>query len=612
MKFLFHFFICVLLFINVSSAQILDPVMAPFYHGVASGDALSDQVIIWTRISTESAGDITVSWEVATDEELNNVVQSGIATTNEFSDYTVKVDVTGLQPDTWYYFQFTHEGRVSLTGRTKTLPVGSTDRVRLAVASCARYGGGDYYNSYADIADRNDIQAVVHLGDYIYEGSGTVSGRGIQVLPQHETVTLEDYRQRYSTYRLDPDLRRAHQRYPFYTVWDDHETANDSWVNGAEGHDENTQGLWADRKAAGQQAYFEWLPIRPKAPGSYSIYRSFSIGDLVDLIMIDSRLEGRDEHADPGNTAQQKDTSRTLLGKPQMEWLKNELSQSQAKWKVIGNQVMFAPLQFLGFSSYDQWDGYQADRNRIISHVVDSNINNVVVITGDIHTSWANDVLQEGVSYNPNTGAGSAFVEFITPSILTGSPFNDNALATAIKLANNHIKYVDLFQIGYFILDLDSGRAQSDWYHVSTVKDASFTVSQSASWQVKNQERYLRESPGTAPAFLNTAPMPPLSVDNPPVGINPVETSAFAVQAIYPNPASDKVIIEYYADEAATVQVKIFDMVGKERILSLTEKSGIGQHKIELDVSNLNPGYYLLHLYKGGQSTGTGQLMVYE
>lgn len=579
----------------------------PFIHGVASGDALSDRVIIWTRITDSSSVSFNINWKVATDTLFNNVVQSGNFTTDTSMDYTVKVDVAGLVSDTWYYYQFEYNGNKSLIGRTKTLPVGDNERVRLAVASCARYGGGDFYNPYAEIAKRNDLQAVVFLGDYIYEGSGGISGRGIQVLPTHEIITLEDYRQRYSTYRLDPDLRTAHQQYPFYNVWDDHETANDSWMNGAEEHDSTTEGSWAARKAAGQRAFFEWLPIRPKAQNDYSIYRSFSFGNLANLVMIDSRLEARDVQASLGNQTAYADTNRTMLGAAQMQWLKDELSDSLTQWKIIGNQVMFAPLK-LGsvYFSNDQWDGYQGDRNRIISHVMNNNIENVAVITGDIHTSWGNDVPIEGASYNPTTGAGSAFVEFITPSISTGSPVS-NTLLPLIELTNPHLKYVDLVHYGYLVLDMDTTRIQSDWYHVSTLQSTNYTATRAASWYVNNHERFLHEASGAASPYTNPAPFAPVPVDT----VNGVVTATSLLSGftVYPNPFTNELAVNYTALQKGNIRISVNELSGKE---VLREESGEvipGTYTSNFNTSQLAKGIYLVKIYSDTRLGGITKMV---
>ena len=264
-------------FLNTATRLDINQVYAPFYHGVASGDPLQDRVIIWTRVTpdTSTTGNIQVDWKIALDTNFTQVINSGTTYTNDSVDYTVKVDVTGLQPGTWYYYEFNALGKNSLIGRTKTTPVGDVDSVRFAIVSGSHFEHG-YYNAYEMITERNDIDAVLHLGDYIYEyaaGGGYTTDTVRKHEPENEILTLGDYRIRYSQYHLDPQLRGLHQQYPWITVWDDHETANNSWTGGAENHDSLTEGSWAAREAAGTRAYFEWMPIRHSDPNDIHIYR---------------------------------------------------------------------------------------------------------------------------------------------------------------------------------------------------------------------------------------------------------------------------------------------------------------------------------------------------
>ncbi|MEO1713508.1 MAG: alkaline phosphatase D family protein, partial [Bacteroidota bacterium] len=267
-----------------------NPDWAPFFHGVASGDPLSDRVIIWTRVTPEDMNTepIEVTWKVATDPQLADIVQEGSFTTDANRDYTVKVDVTGLAASTTYYYGFEAMEKASLTGRTKTTPTGAeADHLRFGVVSCSNFQAG-YFNGYAGLAARNDLDAVIHLGDYIYEYADGVYGdadlfadRPLE--PSTEIVTEEEYRTRYSTYRLDTALARAHQQHPFIAVWDDHESANDAYTDGAENHDPATQGDWETRKSVAKKVYFEWMPIREQA--NDIVYRTIQYGDLLDLIM---------------------------------------------------------------------------------------------------------------------------------------------------------------------------------------------------------------------------------------------------------------------------------------------------------------------------------------
>ena len=255
--------------VSQKERNILKTIHAPFYHGVASGDPLHDRVIIWTRVTPDEINNdsIRVNWRIATDTMIFDVVNSGYFYTKQERDYTVKVDVTGLNPSTCYYYDFEVDGKFSVPGRAITADLGDNENVRFAVVSCSNYEYG-YFNVYSALAERNDVNAVLHLGDYIYEYatggySANIANRSHE--PAHEIVTLDDYRLRYSHYHLDTDLQRIHQQYPFICVWDDHESANDSWLDGAENHDPATQGNWIDRKNNAKKAYFEWLPIRENA-----------------------------------------------------------------------------------------------------------------------------------------------------------------------------------------------------------------------------------------------------------------------------------------------------------------------------------------------------------
>ncbi|MFN3233269.1 MAG: alkaline phosphatase D family protein [Alphaproteobacteria bacterium] len=276
-----------------------------FDHGVASGDPLQDAVIIWTRFSPDAddtgalPASIPVAWTMASDEALSDVVQEGVLETNADRDYTIKIDVTGLAPGSTYYYQFSVGDQASVVGRTITLPTGSVDRATMAVVSCSNYPHG-LFNVYRHIAERDDIDVVLHLGDYIYEypadgwGKQVAEQLGRVSVPAHEIVSLEDYRLRHAQYRTDPDLQAMTARHPLIAVWDDHESANDSSVDHAQEHDHETEGDWQTRKQVSAQAYAEWLPIRSPVPDNLlKIYRSFQFGDLANLIMLDTRLIGR-------------------------------------------------------------------------------------------------------------------------------------------------------------------------------------------------------------------------------------------------------------------------------------------------------------------------------
>lgn len=578
----------------------LNPQLKPFYHGVASGDPLSDRVIIWTRLTPDSnfTAPADVEWRVALDTGMTQIVQQGVYTTDVNRDYTVKVDVTGLQPDTWYYYEFTHNNRHSIRGRTKTAPSGMKDSLRFAIVSCANYESG-YFNAYRVIKERNDIDAVIHLGDYIYEYKtgeyGFNNSVNTQFEPSTEIISLADYRTRYSQIHLDQDLMRLHQQYPFITVWDDHESANDAWMNGAENHNTG-EGPWNVRKSNAQQAYFEWLPIRPVINGNNDmIYRKIKYGNLVEFFMLDTRLHGREEQAGTtGSTVN--DPNRTILGNDQYLWLTTGLSSSSSTWKVLGNQVMFAPLKIFGVGvNGDQWDGYPAERNKIMSYVLANDIKDVVVITGDIHTAWANDI--PTANYQSN-GSGSAFVEFVTTSVTSpGFPFNVGS--SVIQAANNHIKYINLVEHGFLILDLNQNRAQSDYFFVNTLDQPSSEYHWDASWYVNHNERHLRNT--------NTASFPRAELNHlqaplwprnyvPPVTTHLDEFVQPVIPiAVYPNPFERFIYIQYHVDTPISFTCDVIDMHGRtiyQQSISHTAP-GIYSMYIPLQVS---PGSYTLRM----------------
>ncbi len=565
-----------------------NPDNAPYHHGVASGDALADRVIIWTRVTPLDPNDsYDVEWQVANDEGFTDVVATGSVFTDGSKDFTVKADVTGLAANSWYYYRFNMEGLMSPVGRTRTAPDAMVDGLRFAVVSCQNFGGGVRYNSYNHLNQRDDIDAVIHLGDYIYEYAATLSGSGVEIMPPNETVTLSDYRQRYASYRLDDNLKEAHRKWPFYVVWDDHESANNSWREGAQNHDPNTQGPWDQRLANAEQAYFEWLPIRPKAEDSYSIYRTIPMGPLVDLIMIDTRIEGRDEEVGLTDPAID-DPNRTLLGAEQKQWLKGQLSSSSAQWKIIGNQVMFAPLEVPaipiifpqgGIINADQWDGYRPERTEIIRHISDNSIDNVVVITGDIHTSWGNDIPHPDQSYNPNTGQGSVGVEFVTTSITSGSsPINIGA--GIITTANPHMKFVDLAQKGYLVLDINQQRAKGTWNYVSSVTEAEYTHSEGATLITISGQNFLR--PESALSAENIEPRP----------------SSLGM-TLYPNPTTDLINVSINTSKESTLTWELYDVMGKLLISRSLGRNAPGEYRVPLDVSAFTPGLYMVRVHNG-------------
>ncbi|RZJ32201.1 MAG: alkaline phosphatase, partial [Brevundimonas sp.] len=358
-------------------AAAREAVDARFLHGVASGDPRQDGLLIWTRItpSDPSARAVRVDWSVWRDGDATASVASGTVETGPERDFTVKVPVPGLQPGVDYRYAFSAGEVRSDQGRARTLPSGPTADAVLAVASCQLYPGG-LFNAWDAVSKLERLDAVIHLGDYIYEygaepdAYGMTTGARLNRTPEpaHEIVTLADYRLRHAQYKSDPDLQAAHARAPFICVWDDHEVANDVWTGGAENHQGETEGQFLTRKAAALKAYFEWMPIREPEGGltEDAIYRSFDFGDLASLLMVETRLlarneqlsfaadmpmvgTGRDARPDvEAFRARLNDPARDLLGDSQRDWIRSTLTASREAgrpWQVIGNQVVMGRVQ---------------------------------------------------------------------------------------------------------------------------------------------------------------------------------------------------------------------------------------------------------------------------
>lgn len=453
-----------------------------FRHGVASGDPLGDRVILWTRVTAPGAAPMAVRWQIAADPGFRRVANEGIVTALPVRDHTVKVDALGLEPGRSYYYRFSTGREESPIGRTRTLPERTVGRLRLGVVSCSNLPFG-YFSAYRHLAARHDLDLVLHLGDYLYEYAPDTYGDGRALgrvhTPAREIVSLDDYRTRHAQYKSDPDLQEAHRQHPWICVWDDHESANNAWRDGAENHDpDEGEGEWSDRRAAAIRAYHEWLPIReqPGATGPH-IYRSFRLGDLAHLVMLDTRLHGRTRQLrDRGDEAGLADPNRTILGPDQQAWLAEQLRASvrhESTWRLIGQQLMFGQLIAEDglLLNTDQWDGYPASRNAILNQLEAERINDTVVLTGDIHTAWGLDIARDPMKgYNPNTGRGSLAVEMVATSVTSPGPDGtEQALREREAMAMRerpHMHYVNLREHGYLLLDLDRSRAQGEWWYV--------------------------------------------------------------------------------------------------------------------------------------------------
>jgi alkaline phosphatase D len=644
-----------------NGALSFDPKLKPFYHGVASGDPLADRVIIWTRITPDSGNYMpkTVSWKVASDTSFQNIIKSGTVVTDSSKDYTVKVDVTGLQAGTTYYYVFGENGYYSLIGRMRTAS-NDANHLRFAVVSCNNYEAG-FFNGFKKISQRNDLDAIIHLGDYIYEyapkGYGdSLTGRFVE--PKKEIITEGDYRTRYSVYRLDADLRAAHQQQTFISIWDDHESTNDSYKDGAENHQPN-EGDWQTRKAISKKVYFEWMPIREAVDNK--IYRKISYGNLLDLIMLDTRLEGRVKP--PTNFDDADVPARTMLGSTQYNWFINQLGTSTAKWKVIGNQILFSDMN-VGFGAVDaqgqpaitnltairavenlfidNWESYPTERNSILDSIETKGIKNTIFLTGDSHASWSFDLNKKPVKYpdplvlnlptptagyNPKTGAGSVGVEFATPSI-TSANFDEavGAAATAQFEAvinnpipipgigsvtyNPHLKYVDLDRHGYFILDLKNDSAQADYFYLDTIRVTSNIEKFNRGVATASNSNRIT-SVGSIQASQKSVQQISAPA-NPPSKITGLtsKTSADAVVIMaYPNPSTTEITINYALNKTAQTEVQIFDMRGLGIKTIKLGKQSNGIYATTIDLSQLTNGIYFYHFIANGEIVNYGKFI---
>jgi alkaline phosphatase/alkaline phosphatase D len=506
---------------------------AIFGWGVASGDPTRTSVIIWTRAVPQNAAltVLDVAYDIASDSEFRSILTSGIAQTSASRDFTVKIDVGGLAPGETYYYRFRAGGTYSPTGRTRTLPADDSRPVNLALASCANYPSG-FYNAYREISRIEDLDAVVHVGDYIYEhAAGAYDGKtGEQIgrvhLPANEIVTLADYRERLAQYREDADLQAAHAHAPFITVWDDHETANNSWQGGASGHDPETEGKWESRRNAALQAYFEWLPMRDPTPGEARerLNRVYDFGSIASLIVIETRLTGRDqqlsfEHDMPkladGSPDLEKfdrdvlgNPDRSMMGHAQEAWFADTLKQSRQRdmqWQVIANQTVMARMRSPDFMTIlppeivepaiagggyvsgwlqrsalglpvglDAWDGYSAARTRFYDSALEADAN-LVVLSGDSHMFWANDLHYPG----PETFVG---VELATGSItspggygyINNTPEFYDTVERAVVARNPDVQHANVRDHGFVHLMLTRDEMRARYISVSTITDRTY------------------------------------------------------------------------------------------------------------------------------------------
>lgn len=467
----------------------------PFKLGVASGDPFPDGVVLWTRLAPNpligggmSPEQVEVRWEVAKDKSFRQIVTSGTAIAGPKYGHSVHVEVDGLAPSSWYYYRFHANGETSPIGRTKTAPAfdAKLDELNFAFASCQSYAAG-YYTAYDHLVEE-DLDVVFFLGDYIYEkgGQGKI-GRGH--LPKHEIYSLEDYRIRYAQYKSDPSLQAAHAAFPWIVTPDDHEVKN-NW--GGEGPPyENNEDFLA-RRAIAFQAYYEHMPLRKESKPEnidMQLYRDFTYGNLAKFNVLDTRQFRTDFACNDGvhsDCSERLDPSRTILGDEQETWLFNNLKDSDTQWNILPQQIMIAQGDREAGEgtaySMDKWDGYVESRNRLFDLLKTNDIKNMVVLTGDSHKNWVNN-LKEDFDHPDSPILGTEFMGTSISSSGDGEVMN--ALGEKLLDENPHIKYFNA-QRGYVRCSLTPDTFRADYRIIPFVTRQGAPVKTSASFIVKN------------------------------------------------------------------------------------------------------------------------------
>ncbi|TMM48318.1 alkaline phosphatase D family protein [Qipengyuania marisflavi] len=486
-----------------------------FSHGVASGEPGARRVLLWTRYV--AAQETALTCELSESLDFARPIAGGQTPASPDRDFCAKLFVEGLEPGRWYYYRFiAPDGAVSDIGRTKTLSEGETGRFRMAVFSCSNIGFG-WFNAYAHAAQADDVDCVLHLGDYFYEyAPGTYPSAGDvtpgrTVWPERELVALADYRARFAAYRRDADLRRLHQLFPMIAVADDHESANDSWAGGAQNHQPDSEGPWDVRKAAAIRAYREWMPVSDEP------WAEYEIGNLATLFRLETRLTARSEQFSfddllAGKTTSEaaqaaliafrdetyRDPAREMLGAAQQGWLANGLKRSRGDgkiWQVLVQQVLMGSLSsppgvdallpkdtpdFIrkrvvagaraaetGLPlNMDAWDGYPAARERLFAAALAADAN-LISLAGDTHNAWAFDLSHDSAPVGVEFGGQSVsspgfegYLPMLPPPVLTG----------ALVQRNPQLRWADTSQRGYMAVELTPQRASSEYRFVSSVR----------------------------------------------------------------------------------------------------------------------------------------------
>jgi alkaline phosphatase D len=597
---------------NADKDSYLNPLFAPFYHGVASGDPLPNAVIIWTRFTplSDFDQDYEIFYEVATDLDFSQIVNHGTHTTNADSDYTVKLDITGLEADTYYFYRFMYANTYSIIGRTKTTPVASVNNLKFAVLSGSDFTKG-FYTGLAKISERNDIDAVIHTGDYIYE-HGNLGEITREHYPAAEIYLLQDYRNRLSQYRLDTNLQRCHQLYPWIVIWDDHDIVVDALRDTSYRHNP-AFGLYSARKYAAIKAFREWIPCRdPEIIDENDFYKNwqyFSYGNLVDMYSLDVRLYDRDNWPENIFSPEYNSPDIKIIGPEQMDWITSHLYESEAQWKIIINGLMFSHFKALGYPLVmENWDGYPYERNQILNHLEAHNISNLVFLSGDFHCSFGNNVPKNpynNLAYNPITGNGSLAVEFIPPSLSSDNfdEGNDYGLGSAavasalITASNPHMRLVELEGHGYILLDITAERAQAEFWFMENIQDPENTNEYLHGIRFTQLNENKLQS-GNTPSLPK-----PFQPDIPPFAPSIVNYSeiqpAPVVLSSYPNPFKSLNYTNIVLEKSMDINISLINVNSQYISTIFNGKLKAGNYTFIIDGNHLAEGIYYIKLLSG-------------
>lgn len=467
----------------------------PFTLGIASGDPLANGVVIWTRLApnpTEGGGmsDDTylVQWEVATDAAMTDVVRKGRARAQARHGHSVHVDVRGLRPDREYWYRFRVGTHISPVGRTRTTPRANAhpDALVFGLVSCQRYNAA-YYTAYDDLVDAGP-DLVVHVGDYIYESPGG----GVRSDPLPESITLDEYRNRYGLYKSDPSLMAAHEVAPWLFTWDDHEVENNhAGLVPEEGSATPDPVAFEARRAAAYKAYWEHMPFRRRAPrgADFKIHRRTSWGRLADFFVLDTRQFRADQCGEVGPACDPADDeSREMLGRGQRQWLHRGISRSRADWSVLAQQVVFSKMDLIpgdpAIYNLDQWDGYVHAREQVLDTMRNRRPHDNIVLTGDIHASGVSDVLTD--YDDPDSAPMGA--EFVGTSVSSSGSDLLGAVLPLVVAENAHIKWADNTKRGWVKHTVTSDEWRADYRHVDDATVVGSAVETATSWVVPRGE----------------------------------------------------------------------------------------------------------------------------